>query len=336
MRARVVLLLLVAAAAGLGTVKFARDWLDGQSAAQRAALTPAPPVVTVQPEPASRYVLVARNELPIGHFVREGDLRWQAWPDQSVPATYLVQGDADTEALLGGVVRSRMGPGDPITTDRIVMPGDRGFLAAVLQPGMRAATVPIDDSTGVAGLVFPGDRVDVLLSHEIEILGVDNSVARDRFRATETVLSDIRILAIDQVIDDRVEDPKVADTVTLEVTPRQAEELRVVLSLGSLSLSLRSLGLPGEDQVAGIPGPDKALRDALRGFGGGGPAWGVAGKSHTFTLDSDVSALISPAIPAVPPPAPPPEAAPEEEAPAEPEVVELEPTVTVFRGSAVR
>lgn len=138
--------------------------------------------------------------------------------------------------FVGAVVRANVMPGEPITDGRIVRPGDRGFLAAVLQPGTRAISVPINATTGISGFVFPGDKVDLLLTHSIK---QPNSAAVRR--ATETVLSDIRVLAVDQRTDDIEGKPVVAKTATLEVTPKQAEVIAVASEMGRLSLSLRSL-----------------------------------------------------------------------------------------------
>jgi pilus assembly protein CpaB len=126
----------------------------------------------------------------------------------------------------------------------LMRPGDRGFLAAVLGPGMRAISVPVTATSGVAGLVFPGDRVDLILSHQVKD---ELDPAGPPKTTSETVLTDIRVLAIDQTVTDQDNKPVLAKTVTFEVTPKQVEVIGVASSLGSLSLSLRSLARGGDE-----------------------------------------------------------------------------------------
>ena len=195
-------------------------------------------------------VLVASGELVAGQFIKAKHLRWQAWPKKGMAESYFVKGakrpkqtqdgkpsKTAIEDFIGSVVRSRISQGEPITKGRVVRPGDRGFLAAVLQPDMRAVSVPINATTGISGFVFPGDRIDLLLTHSIPT-GKNGKAVR---RATETVLSDIRVLAVDQRTDDTEGKAEVAKTATLEVTPKQAEIIAVANEMGRLSLSLRSL-----------------------------------------------------------------------------------------------
>lgn len=261
MRARTFILLAFAMIAAGGTFYLAQNWI----AAQRGALTRVATKEAPKAAP-SILVLVASKELSSGQFIKIKDLRWQAWPETGVSDSYYIKGksakksaDSDggdkkkaksankekrnkpgtgaIEDFVGAVVRSNVMPGEPITDGRIVRPGDRGFLAAVLQPGTRAISVPINATTGISGFVFPGDKVDMLLTHSIKQEGDDGSVRR----ATETVLSDIRVLAVDQRTDDVEGKAELAKTATLEVTPKQAEVIAVASEMGRLSLSLRSL-----------------------------------------------------------------------------------------------
>jgi len=307
MRARILILLIMAAGVGFGTLQFARGWLESQRAPVEVAETSAPA------KPEVQFVLVADRGLSAGQFVTAADLRWQAWPDETLAASYVVKGDGTPEDFAGAVVRSRLGEGEPINGERIVMPGDRGFLAAVLTPGMRAVSVPVNKTSGVAGLVFPGDKVDVILTHTVRP-DLGGSVDRP-VRASETVLRNVRVLAIDQRLDNQDQAPKVIDTVTLEVEPAQAERINVVMELGALSLSLRSLAevAGGEDmpprmallsglppakaalvQAGALPG-DEAAGNAVAGTGeadaGEMPTAEAVPEAQTFTLDSDVSML---------------------------------------------
>ena len=138
------------------------------------------------------------------------------------------------------MVRYPVTAGQPLTRGAVVGPQDRGFLAAALGPGMRAITVPVNTSTSVSGFVFPGDRVDVMLTQEVAGGGQGTPL-----KVTETIIRNVRVLATDQRVDSKGEDGKTEvktfSNVTLEVTPRIAEKISVAQSLGTLSLSLRSI-----------------------------------------------------------------------------------------------
>ena len=137
------------------------------------------------------------------------------------------------------LVRHPITAGEPVTRGGLVAPGDRGFLAAALAPGMRAITVPVSAKTGVGGFVFPGDRVDMLLTHTVAGEGT-------ALKTTETILRNLRVLATDQSTESTTTpDGKTVvrafRTITLEVTPRIAEKISVAQTIGTLSLVLRSI-----------------------------------------------------------------------------------------------
>lgn len=227
---RRLLFVLIAIAVSGASIYVDRAWLSAKPVVQAAV----PP-----PQPLTR-VLVAHGNLPAGHFLRAENLRWQVWPPGTVAADYVVEGKGKLEDYIGSVVRSGIADGEPITALRVVRPGDRGFLAAVLTPGYRAVTVPVTVSSGIAGFVFPGDHVDLLLTLAVPMTGK----ATILHHASETLLTNLRVLAVDQRANDQAKDVVVAKTVTLEVTPKQAETIAVATDLGQLSLSLRSLGKP--------------------------------------------------------------------------------------------
>lgn len=297
MNARTLMMLLVIAVIGLGGVYFGRQWLRSQRPA------PPPPAQVTMVEPADVRVLVAAQDIATGHFIDPQDLRWQAWPEEGSFDTYFVEGRNSQADVIGAVLRHPITAGDPITTGRIVRPGERGFVAAVLSPGMRAVSVPVDATTGVAGFVLPGDRVDVLLSHQMRDLS--DQVRR----ATETVLLNVRVLAVDQSMNDTATAPHVAHHVTLEVTSEQAERLAVITQIGRLSLALRSLAVAeavaGDEAkprptvmqlgppaaVIGAPADRDPAQSAARPQEAGPPG-SRASETYTFTIDSDVSALI--------------------------------------------
>ena len=185
-------------------------------------------------------MLVADTNLPAGTFVKPQHLRWRSWPTDDVPESYVLKGVRSDAEMIGAVVRKRIAAGEPIIDGAVVKPNERGFLAAVLEPGMRAVSVPITPTSANSGLIFPGDRVDLILTQSLVTSEADGSVRR----VSETVLKDIRIIAMGT---DTGDDPREgeanekAKTATFEVTPRQAEEVALLTELGKISLSLRSL-----------------------------------------------------------------------------------------------
>jgi pilus assembly protein CpaB len=201
-----------------------------------------------QAAPAVR-VLVAKKELATGAFLKAGDLEWQAWPERGLIEDYVREDPQALAGFEGAVVRTRLHRGEPITRTRVIHPGDKGFLAAVLDPGKRAVAVPIDGVTGVGGFVMPGDAVDVILTIEREQAD-DTGRNPEKRHFAETLLRRVRVLAIDQTADKAAGEAKLAKTVTLEVTPKQAERLALGQSLGALGLSLRSLQAAAADPAA--------------------------------------------------------------------------------------
>ncbi|MEE4349169.1 MAG: Flp pilus assembly protein CpaB [Pacificimonas sp.] len=164
---------------------------------------------------------------------------------QAAEAAPVVMG-APQEALLaeaiGKVVRISIGAGQPLSRQTLVGAGESGFLAAALNPGMRAVTVPIDNISGLAGFVFPGDRVDLLLLHSVGEGGETEADTRaKRMQVAETIARNVRVIAIDQRTDDTAGKPQQGRTVTFEVTPKMVEEVSVARMLGKIHLSLRAI-----------------------------------------------------------------------------------------------
>jgi pilus assembly protein CpaB len=190
--------------------------------------------------PNSPQVLVAVKALPIGTIIDPESFRYQPWPKDLVEEAYYLQGKVDPKNLSGSVVRVAVTAGQPLTQGALIKPGDRGFLAAALGPGMRAVTVPVNMQTSVSGFIFPGDRVDLMLTQSVAG-GGDG----DPLKVTETIVKNIRVLATDQRTDALGPDgkPQVLNiaNVTLEVTPKIAEKIAVAQTLGAMSLSLRSI-----------------------------------------------------------------------------------------------
>jgi pilus assembly protein CpaB len=185
-------------------------------------------------------VLVAQHALPVGTIITADAVAFQPWPHDLVQDAYYLQDKTDMTKLMGTVVKNAITAGQPVTTGSLVAPGDRGFLAAALGPGMRAVTIPVSSRTGVAGFVFPGDHVDLLLTQSVKGEGESQPL-----RATETILKNLRVLATDQSTNQETVDGKTQvkqfSLVTVEATPKIAEELAVSESIGTISLSLRSI-----------------------------------------------------------------------------------------------
>jgi pilus assembly protein CpaB len=228
-------LLLGALVVAIGTALAAKSMFAGAAAPQAQAAA-----VPVQPQ--GPKVLVAKRGLPLGTIITADAVGYQLWPKELVQDAYFVDGEADMSKLLGTVVRYPITAGQPVTQGSLVAPGDRGFLAAALGPGMRAVTVSVSEKTGVGGFVFPGDRVDVMLTESVGGQGQDGA----SLSAAETILRNLRVLATDQATESATtEDGKTivkpTHTVTLEATPKIAEKIAVAQTLGTLSLSLRSI-----------------------------------------------------------------------------------------------
>jgi len=226
------MLLMGALVIAIGTALAAKSLFSGATAPQAEA---------AQQVPQGPKVLVAQRALPIGTIVTADSVSFQQWPQEMVQDAYFLEGQADMTKMLGTVVRNPITAGQPITQGALVSPGDRGFLAAALGPGMRAVTITVSQKTGVAGFIFPGDHVDLLLTSSVKG-GDDDAQA---LRTTETILRNLRVLATDQSTDTEMVDGRsivrTSKTVTIEVTPRIAEKIQVAETLGTLSLSLRSL-----------------------------------------------------------------------------------------------
>jgi pilus assembly protein CpaB len=186
-------------------------------------------------------VLVATRALPVGTILDATALKFQPWPKEMVDNAYYLRKDTNLQSLVGTVVRNPITAGQPVTQGSLVKPGDRGFLAAALGPGMRAVSVPVSGPSAVAGFVFPGDHVDLVLTQSVAGGGDGPPL-----KASETIIRNLRVLATDQRTDNQVGDDgktvvKGFSNVTVEATPKIAEEIAVARTVGELSLSLRSL-----------------------------------------------------------------------------------------------
>ena len=240
---------------------------------------------------APTQVLVAKSDLHAGQFLTPADMDWQAWPDGALAPGYMVQGKSRLGDVVGAVVTSQMAAGEPITPARVVRPSDRGFMAAVLAPGDRAITLNVTPSTGMGGFLFPGDRVDLILTETVQA-GAEGGTAR---HVSETILRGIRVVGLDQSFSDKRDDKKalaVPRTATLEVTPKQAETVLVANDLGVLSLVLDSVASPGPSEANApvtrtwdIEATRIAPSAPARPAGPAGPGRGPAPTGPVWTVD---------------------------------------------------
>jgi pilus assembly protein CpaB len=187
--------------------------------------------------PQTTAVLVASVPLTGGVLLHPTDIVAAQVPIANVPADASIDTPANRAALIGSMARSSIGAGAPILNSELIHPGDHGFLAAVLAPGMRAVTIAVDAVTGANGLIWPGDYVDVLLTQNFGAAGSSKSIV------SQDVLDNVRVIATGQeLIKTAQAGPAEApdQTVTLEVTPDEASRVLVASNLGKLSLIVHS------------------------------------------------------------------------------------------------
>lgn len=257
---KVTRLLVLAIALGAGIVA-------AMLAVKMSNRAPEPAPIVAAPVEAPRIdsidVLVAAKDLPLGYRIAAGDLIWQSFPKAGIAEVYvnrLAKPNADQD-LVGMVARATFLAGEPVREQRLIK-ADRGFMSVILTPGMRASAVEVKASSTAGGFILPNDHVDVILTRAAPKAG---SGGGDPY-VSETILTNVRVLAVDQQISDgKGEAAMLAkDTVTLELTPRQAETLAQSTQLGVISLALRSLrdreGEPLADEPEATGGSVKMVR----------------------------------------------------------------------------
>lgn len=213
-----------------------------------AAPATAAPAVSVQ-LPA---VVTVATAVDAGEILRPEDLAQVEWAAGRAPANAILAGTAAADALVGAVARRPLAAGELLVPGAVITAGDRGFLAAVVTPGNRAIAVSVDAETSAGGLIWPGDRVDVILAQEI----TEDGVGLSQRVLAETILVDARVLSTDQTLAQATAAPegaagaagdvvagprRIPATVTLEVTPEEAERVTVATTLGRLHLTLRAV-----------------------------------------------------------------------------------------------
>jgi pilus assembly protein CpaB len=222
----------------------------------RSDQAPPPPPVAPVVQLETAEVLVANAEIGMGSAVSPQDLRWQTWPAAAAGSSFIKKSDRPDaiNQLAGSIARSPLSDGEPIREAKLIRANGSGYMAAILPTGMRAVSTDISPETGAGGFILPNDHVDVILTrrdHDAEQAngGIETHVS-------ETIMSNVRVLAIDQTVEEKGgQRVVVGKTATLELPPRLAEKLMLAHQLGTMSLSLRSLVDAGKGQVADAIGP---------------------------------------------------------------------------------
>ena len=257
----------------------------------KPAVAAATPHVVEQPAPPMTRVLAAKAELAVGTRLSPENMTWQAWPAATLNPAYITDGAAPApkatgvngvvvkaattvgdmtsgggpamQAMVGAIVKDTIYAGEPITAGKIVRGADSGYMAVRLPPGMRAMSVPINTETGAGGFIAPGDRVDILSSHQDQSKGGQGFV-------TETVMTNVKVLAVDQKTEAPVgSNSIIGAVVTLEVPAASAEALARAKAQGGLTMALRSYA----DIGGGTGGAASSTAGhSIRVFKGGAPA----------------------------------------------------------------
>lgn len=255
MRVVIIALIAVALMAAGGTAFLVKRLLEARPAPQAVAEAPK--------EAAKTFVLVAARDLPAGTTIGSGNLRWQPWPEGATAKGFVVATDRDKkleQQFIDTVVRRGIVEGTPLMQTMVFKRGEPGFLAGALDPGMRAIAVKVTPESSAAGFILPGDRVDVMLAYtfkiekekdkdkekkgkEEEAKAFQDALFGKEGHVSRAIVRDVRVLAVDQKVDEFEQKASVGKTVTLELTPKQAEIIALAATMGTLSLALRSLSL---------------------------------------------------------------------------------------------
>jgi pilus assembly protein CpaB len=247
--ARIVVLGIAVAAGGLAAIL-----AGGYESA------PPPPPPPPAPRIATAEILVAKKDVGMGVALSAQDIEWQTWPEAAAQNPAFIRKSERPEALqqlAGAIVRVPMAEGEPVRENKLIRGKGSGYMAAILPAGMRAYSTEISVETGVGGFILPNDRVDVILS------GRDREAEKatgNETHVSATILTDIRVLAIDQLVQEKDgQRVVVGKTATLELTQKQAELLARAKQTGVLSLTLRS--------IVDANGPNQAAPEDVRDRG---------------------------------------------------------------------
>lgn len=245
-------------------------------------------------------VVVAKHDLAPGTFVQGAqDLDWGPAPAPAqkpnagenpdyVPEQFLFEGAVKLTDFNGAVVRRQLHAGDPVSQSALTKAGEGGFMSAVLEAGMRAVSIAVNATSGNAGFISPGDRIDLIVTHRLKKRSTEG-VSNEESVISETFVRNVRVVAVDQMLDNPENKAILAKTVTVEVSPRQAEQVAVAAEMGKISIALRSAA-PEEakkpTEATGTGENANVLTDLY------GNAVTPVPNDTGFTRDSDVSPVL--------------------------------------------
>lgn len=233
MRPSSIVMLAVALVLGISAALLSKVWLQAQISK--------PQIAEAGPRMDMATVVVASKSLRFGNRLASRSLREIEWPAKAIPKGAFKKIKDIVNGKDRRVVLSSIEENEPVLGWKITGPGQRASLSALIGENMKAVTIRVNDVLGVAGFVLPGEHVDVLLTRTESVeVGDDKAIQKNSF--TDVLLQNIRVLAVDQLADDRTEDPAPAKAVTIEVSTRQGQKLALASSVGQLALALRSAG----------------------------------------------------------------------------------------------
>jgi pilus assembly protein CpaB len=228
MRGRASIMVGIAVVIGGVTVIGGRYYLERVNARPVAAT----PLAAVAKQIDATTVVVAKQALRFGMVLTSNDLEEVQWPAKSIPAGAVRTVSEFLKGPERRVVIAAMEAHEPVLASKVTGPGERATLSAVITAGMTAISIPLNETQGIAGLVVPGDRVNVMLTKTLD----------DDKGYSDVVVPNVRVVAVDQVIDQRTEKPSAIRSATLEVSPNDAKRLALAGTVGALSLMLRKAG----------------------------------------------------------------------------------------------
>jgi pilus assembly protein CpaB len=228
-------------------------------------------------------VIIAKRDIPQGTTIQPlQDFDWMPIEPEKVTETMLKEGTVPMENFTGAIVRRQLKAGEPVTASALSRAGEGGFMAAVLEPGMRAVSIAVSATSGNAGFISPGDRVDLVVTHRIHTDGSTSNTSGTVI--SDTFVRDVRVLAVDQTLENPENQAILAKTITVEATSKQAEQISVAADLGKISVMLRSASPPdasGAPLDAAHPSPE---RKTFTSDADVSPALGSGGLSSTIRV----------------------------------------------------
>ena len=236
MRSRTLVMILLAVVFGAMAIFAGQKYLERQASRMKPV-----EVAVRMPEPPAQTIVVAAMPLKFGAEVSRQQLREIAWPAGRLPKGAFAKIDEVVDGKIRRVALAAFEENEPLLKAKVTGPGQRGSLAAVIQQGMKAVTVRVNDINGVAGFVLPGERVDILL---VRNLGTE--------AWSDVLLQNVKVLAVDQLADESADKPALVKAVTVEVATADAQKLALAGAVGTLALALRSAGVAEREDARRI------------------------------------------------------------------------------------